>query len=674
MGFGMYAVDWAQVIGLIVLLVAVLIYCQKFVKSSADFIAANRCAGRYLLCITSGIAGIGAISIIANFEQIYASGFANTWWRFISGPMGLIISITGWVYYRLRETRCLTLSQFIEVRYSKNLRIFSGIMGWVSGILNYGIFPAVSVKFFIIFCRLPETFRIPGINYDFGTFAILLAVCCAMGATFAICGGQIAIMMTDFIQGVFCNVAFLVLLVYLLGHISWGHIFTALETDAVANPGTSLFNPFDTTKIKDFNIWFFLIGLVLTITNQGTWQGSSGYNVAAKNAHEAKMSRFLGTWRELIQASLMIFIPICAFTFFHHPEFAEKAKVVNDMISTYGGQDAVQARVPLFLNYALPTGLVGLFAAVMFAAMLSTDDTYMHSWGTIFIQDVIMPFRKKAFTAKQHLVALRWSIIFVAVFAYLFSYFFKQTEYIILFMQITGAIFMGGAGAVLIGGLYSKVGTALGGWISMILGSSLSVLCIILQQVWTSLAPWLQAHSPQGIADWLGNNLERFPLNGQQVSLIVSIIGFGSYFIISWLDRKIHHLPEFNMNKMLHRGEYDTHQEHKEVWKANRFWKALGLTNEFTFGDRLWFFASIGWTLVWCGCFIVLTIGHFTHGWTALNWLQFWKTYVMIGFWLGTAATIWFLAFGIRDVIVMFKTLKTAKRDFSDNGSVSENL
>ena len=186
MGFGMYAIDWAQVIGLIILLVAVLIYCQKFVKSSADFIAANRCAGRYLLCITSGIAGIGAISIIANFEQIYASGFANTWWRFISGPMGLIISITGWVYYRLRETRCLTLSQFIEVRYSKNLRIFSGIMGWVSGILNYGIFPAVSVKFFMVFCRLPETFRIPGINYDFGTFAILLAFCCAMGATFAI--------------------------------------------------------------------------------------------------------------------------------------------------------------------------------------------------------------------------------------------------------------------------------------------------------------------------------------------------------------------------------------------------------------------------------------------------------------------------------------------------------
>ena len=109
--------------------------------------------------------------------------------------------------------------------------------------------------------------------------------------------------------------------------------------------------------------------------------------------------------------------------------------------------------MPLFLSHILPPGLLGLFAALMLAAMLSTDDSYMHSWGSIFVQDVIMPFRKKPFTEKQHILLLRLSIVFVGIFAFFFSWLFKQTEYILLFFQITGAIFTGGAGAVLIGGL-----------------------------------------------------------------------------------------------------------------------------------------------------------------------------------------------------------------------------
>ena len=149
----MHWIDWTIVGALWVVLVVTLVVCQRYVKSTADFLAANRCAGRYLLAITSGIAGIGAISVVANFEQNYVAGFAPIWWSFLSGPLGVIISITGWVYYRFRETRCLTMAQFFEVRYSRNFRVFCGMLGWFSGVLNYGIFPAVSVRFSITLPR-----------------------------------------------------------------------------------------------------------------------------------------------------------------------------------------------------------------------------------------------------------------------------------------------------------------------------------------------------------------------------------------------------------------------------------------------------------------------------------------------------------------------------------------
>ena len=668
--FGMHAIDWAIVATLFVLLIFVLVYCQKYIKSTADFLAANRCAGRYLLAITSGIAGIGAISIVASFEATYAYGFSGTFWGFLSGPIGMIISITGWVYYRLRETRCLTMAQFFEIRYSRSFRIFSGIMGWLSGILNYGIFPAVSVKFFIYFCQLPQTFHIGPIECS--TYVCLLIFAISMGVIFAIFGGQIAIMMTDFLQGVFCNVAFLILMIYLVRHFNWNTIFESLLAHAEANPAQSMFNPFQTTAIKDFNIWYFLMGIALTILSNGTWQGSSGYTAAAKTAHEAKMSRFLGTWRSLVQNGLILFIPICAFTFFNHANFAEHASVVKGALDQLSGQDVVQARVPLFLAYMLPTGLVGLFAAVMFAAMLSTDDTYMHSWGAILIQDVIMPFRKskKPLSAKQHLLWLRLSIVFVGVFAFFFSWLFKQTEYIVLFFQITGAIFTGGAGAVLIGGLYSKTASTLGARVAMIFGSATALGSIALQQTWTRLAPWLAGFCSEANAQWLLAHADRFPINSQILTFVITLSGFFIYFLFSYLDRKIHKLPAFNLNKMLHRGEYDTMGEHKENWSAGRIWRILGLTNEFTFFDRCLFFASICWTLIWFICFFIGLFSHFTGAWDALNWLKLWRFYVMLGFVLGIGTTIWFLICGLIDIRKLFGTLSTMVRNEADNGSV----
>lgn len=663
----MHWIDWIIIGTLLVVLCGVLYWCQRYVKSTADFLAAGRCARRYLLTITSGIAGIGAISIVGSFEQFYAAGFTPVWWGFLTGPIGLIIAVTGFVYYRLRETRCLTMAQFFEVRYSRNFRVFSGILGWVSGILNYGIFPAVSVKFFIHFCKLPETFRIAGIG--FSTYPCLLALAIGLGVVFAIFGGQIAIMLTDFIQGQFCNIAFLLIMAYMVSIFRWDVIFETLKNFESTNPGQSLFNPYNTNQIKDFNIWYFLVGIAIMLMTQGAWQGGSQYNAAAKNAHEAKMSRFLGTWRQLVQVALMIFIPICAFTFFHHPDFAAQAAELNGELAQLGGQNAVQARVPLFLTQILPVGLVGCFAAVMFAAMLSTDDSYLHSWGSILIQDVILPFRKKPFTEKQHILLLRLSIIFVGVFAFFFSYLFKQTEYIFLFFQITGAIFTGGAGAVIIGGLYTRTGTTLGAWVAMIAGSGLSVGGILLQQAWPHISGTLYRTTGW---NWVGSSLEHFPLNGQYIAFYATLTGFLLYFGVSYLDKKIRHLPGFNLERMLHRGVYDKTNEHVAVQQKplGNLLRALGLTEEFSFGDKVIFFTSMAWTLLWFLIFISGTTAQLFFRVPDTAWLKFWEFYVMFGFILGTGTTIWFLWGGLVDIRELFRTLSTMKRDKADDGRV----
>ena len=212
------------------------------------------------------------------------------------------------------------MAQVFEVRYSRNFRIFSGLVGWLSGILNYGIFPAVSVKFFIYFCKLPDSFKLPGIPFEISTYVCLLLVAMTLGCYFAINGGQVGIMLTDFVQGMFCNASFLILMVFFLFKFSWGDVSETLTQLHEKTPNASMLDPFATTGIKDFNIWYFVMGIISTFFGTGTWQGNSGYNASAKNAHEARMANMLGSWRVLVQSSLILFIPICAIVFFNNPK------------------------------------------------------------------------------------------------------------------------------------------------------------------------------------------------------------------------------------------------------------------------------------------------------------------------------------------------------------------
>lgn len=684
---GMTWYDWS-IVGVVILgLIGVLFYCNRYVNSAADFLAANRCAGRYMISISRGIAGFAVVNAVATFEMFYKAGFASTWWAMLTAPISLILSLVAWVTYRLRETRCFTLAQFYEVRYSRRFRIGAGMITFISGIVNYGIFPAVSVHFFMFFCRLPKYYQLWGINWD--VYAVLLTVAIGLGMFFATCGGQIAIMVTDFAQGVFCNICFIIFILFIFklgdwdvsgGFVSWKQI----EASLVDTHGISQINPFDAGKIKDFNYWYFIIGIIGMIYSNGAWQGGMGYAAAAKTPHESKMAGILAIWRSLAQGLMIMLFPLALIVIMKHPDFSGLAEVISSTLAkTENPQLREQGLVPTGLSLIMPNGLLGVFVAVMFAAMLSTDDTYMHSWGSIFIQDVIMPFRKKPFTPKQHIWALRFSVAGVAVFAWLFSYFYRQTEYVFLFFAITGAI-VSGAGAAIIGGLYWKKGTTLAAWVSYIVGAGIATTGIILQQVWNNdkwgvhFGAWLNRTFD---LNWSEATLAKFPINGQYVGFIAMLSCAVLYVSVSLIQHWMLKLPDFNLNRMLHRGEYDTAKEHVvKSSKVSLIASRLGITPEFTVGDKIIYAAAISWTIGWFIVFIIYTSLHFFNGqWvdgvfesgvSRDGWLSLWHVKIYVTLILAVTCTIWFLCGGIVDMTYMFKALRSKERNKADDGSV----
>ncbi|HEY3296510.1 MAG TPA: sodium:solute symporter [bacterium] len=632
--------DWLIVIVCISGLIALVRLSKRYMQSVADFLSAGRTAGRYMISVSQGMSALGSITIVGMWEMNYIAGFSLRWWEFTMGVVLLAITVSGWVIYRFRQTRALTVAQFFEIRYSRRFRIFAGLLAFTSGIVNFGIFPAVGARFFIYFCGLPSELEIAGLYIPM--FPLVMALFLSIALYFLFAGGQIAVIITEFVQGIFVNSVFIVIVIYFLLTVDWQQIFAALIT---APADASLINPYHTSNVKDFNLWYFLIGVAGVIYGKMSWQGTQGYNSSAKSAHEAKMGEVLGNLRDIPKWLMLIFVPIIAYTVMHHPGFSVHADGVNNILSGVASKALKsQLTVPLVLSKLLPLGLMGALTTVMLMATIGTHDSYLHSWGSIFIQDVIMPFRRKPFAPEQHLKVLRLSILGVCIFIFLFSMIFQQSEYIFLFFAITGAIFTGGSGAVIIGGLYWKRGTTAAAWSALITGSVIAVGGIIIHQI-----------NPD------------FPINGQMFWGIAMAGSSIIYIVVSLLDKR----HAFDMDKMLHRGAYAIRGENQIVDEVPvRGLRMLGMGKEFTRGDKITYVVAYAWTLVWSIVFLVGTFYNLSATVADSAWMSFWRVFILINVVASIAVIIWFSIGGLRDLKDMLHRLKTMVRDHHDDGFV----
>ena len=637
----MHSVDWMIIIGFIIVLIFVAVYTRKFNRSVADFLAANRCAGRYILSVSGTMAGWGAISYIAMFQMFYKVGFTADWWLFLWQPLTVLLAITGWVTYRYRQTRTLTLAQFFEVRYNKSFRIYAGILGYISGILNFGIFPAVGARFFIYYCGLPVELDVLGIEVK--TFVFIMFILLLLALFFTFIGGQISILITDFLQGIFANVIFLLVFIFFLWKFGWLTIF---EGVSFASSDASMVQPLKTSKADSFNAWYFLIGAFNLLYNRVGWQGSHGYQTSAISAHENKMSGIMQQWSMMGQRAMMVFPCVCAFVVMYHSDFIDiKASVDSILNSISNEQIKDQLTVPVVFRNILPVGLLGLFAAAIFAAFISTHDSYLHSFGSIFVQDVLLPLTGKKLSPKEHIKWLKFSIFGVAAFIFFYSMFFPQSQHIYLYMAITGSIFLGGAGSVVIGGLYWKRGTTQAAFASMTTGSILAVSGLVVPYIW-----------------------QDFIFNGQQMFFFAMITSVVVYIIVSliWPGNN------YNLDKMLHRGKYAIKGDGILIDAPETLRERLGITAEFSNGDRLLSYGLFVLIGLWWIFFLIITVLNIFFDISLSWWQGYIKLRVIFILIMSGVTTIWFSIGGFRDAIKMFKRLSGSKINEHDDGTVAD--
>ena len=246
---------------------------------------------------------------------------------------------------------------------------------------------------------------------------------------------------------------------------------------------------------------------------------------------------------------------------------------------------------------------------------------------------------------------LRFSVIGVAVFAFVFGCVFREMEYIMMWWKVTTGIYIGGAGAAIIGGLYWKKGTAAGAWTGLITGSVLSVSGIFAQKYVTD-----------------------FPLNGMQIAFFSAAIAIVSYVVVSLLTVR----EDYNMDRMLHRGAYAVVKDEVEsasmhvALKKPKFWqRAIGMDENFTLGDKWIAGGLVGWSLFWAAVMVVGSLWNLVDPWPTSVWSTYWLVAgVGVPIVMTLVTGIWFTWGGVKDIRALFGRLRRSAVDERDDGTV----
>ena len=673
-------VDWLIVIGFVVALALSAWNLREHARSVSGFLSANRLAGRYLLTVSYNMAQVGVITLVWYFQLGYDVGFTQYWWGYLEGPSLILLAITGWVIYRFRETRAMTLAQFFELRYSKRFRVFSGVVAFVSGILNYAIFPGVTARFFIAMLGLPAEFAIGGAAVE--TFPVVMGGLLAFAVFMVFAGGMLAVLVTDFFQGVFCFCTFVTVCYWVLLKFPW---LKLEETMAMLPAGKSMVNPLGLQDEGNFNVVYWLISAFTLFYACRAWQGDQGYNSAARDAHEARMGQLLNGWRYRTLMLVTVLIPLAVRAFLTHPDWADAAAPLQAQIAAQP-TPALQAemRVPLALGVMLPTGLLGLVVAAMLGAAISTDSAYMHSWASIAVQDIVLPFRRRPMSARAQLLLLKGAVLAVAVFAFVFSWFWKPNEYVAMYGALTGSIFVAGGGAVIIGGLYTRWGNTVGAWCAMVSGMVVCLVGIVALnadastvEAWSSGSDGVRA-ALGAAATWL-----RAHFTGMELSfaaMMVSCIGYvGGSLAARRLGAAPHALAaadgRFDLDRLLHRGRWRVEGDADADAAPTTFLEKLGFDRQYKGWDRFVAVLTLAWPLAFTLLFCVATpwlLWRSSQGQavTDAQWAWYWGIWSWFILAASTVVMVWFTVGGMRDYLRLRRDLRSYRPDASDDGRV----
>jgi SSS family solute:Na+ symporter len=456
-------IDWVIVILYPLLSLAIGIYVARFIRNMSDFVVAGHGLGVCLGIATMTGTELGLITVMYSAQKGFTGGFAAFHIALAAGLVTFLVGVSGFLVYRLRAMKVLTIPEFYEKRFDRKTRILGGIMMALGGILNMGLFLQVGSRFIV---------GITGLSHESWALPTVMVFLISLVLAYTCLGGMISVVIADYVQFVVLSFGLLLTCFLAVGNLGWTNIVQTVDT----HMGRGGFDP--TVAESGFGweyiIWMGFLGLV----SCGIWPTSVARALAMDSPQAVKRQYMFSSVSFLIRFLIPYFWGICAFVFIMqneslqevffpagYPPPDELPEGVKAMNNLYG--------MPLFLGRILPAGIIGIITAGMVAAFMSTHDSYLLCWSSVLTQDVIAPIYKSIgqdLDTKTRIRLSREIIVLVGLYVLWWGLIYEGRDDIWDYMAVTGAIYFTGAFALLLGGLYWKGASSTGAFLALLMG------------------------------------------------------------------------------------------------------------------------------------------------------------------------------------------------------------
>ena len=437
--------DWISISLYFLLLVGIAIWVIRKKKANTeDYFLAGRNVGWFVVGASIFASNIGSEHVVG----LAGTGASNKLPLLIYEIQAWVVLILGWVFLPFyARSGVFTMPEFLEKRFDARSRWVLSIFSIVAYVLT-----KISVT---IYAGGVVVSALLGIDFWTGAIATVL-----LTGVYTVLGGMRAVVYTETLQAVLLIIGAAVL--------------TFIGLDKVGGWGSMV----DTLGPEYFNMWrpatdpdFPWPSLLITSTIVGIWYWCTDQYIVqraltAQNIKEGRRGTIFGALLKLLPVFLFLIPGVIALTL--------------KMRGELHWENADEA-FPVLMSNLLPSGLRGLVAAGLLAALMSSLASVFNSCSTLFTVDIYKKLKPNApekklvrtgqiATVFVVIIGIIWIPIMANISGVLYEYLQSVQSYIA--PPIT---------AVFLLGIFYKRINATGAFATLIMGIVVAFLRITLE-------------------------------------------------------------------------------------------------------------------------------------------------------------------------------------------------
>ena len=443
--------DWVSIGLYFLVLVGVVIWVvKKKQNNTEDYFLAGRNIGWFVVGASIFASNIGSEHVVG----LAGAGAGNKLPMLIYEIQAWVVLLLGWVFLPFyARSGVFTMPEFLEKRFDARSRWILSVFSIIAYVLT-----KISVTIYaggIVVAAL--------LGIDFWTGAIATVV---LTGLYTIFGGMRAVVYTETLQAIILVIGAGVLTVIGLQHVGGWESMT--ET-----VGPEYLNMWRSASDPDFP-W---PALFITSTIVGVWYWCTDQYIVqrtltAKNIKEGRRGTIFGALLKLLPVFLFLIPGVIALTLKMRGQLE---------------YDSPDQAFPVLMSNLLPSGLRGLVAAGLLAALMSSLASVFNSVSTLFTVDIYKKLKPN--TPEKQLVktgqiatvivviiGIIWIPIMANISGVLYEYLQKVQSYIA--PPIT---------AVFLLGIFHKRINAQGAYVTLVVGIIVAAFRIVLELVKGSL-------------------------------------------------------------------------------------------------------------------------------------------------------------------------------------------